>query len=381
LSAPSSISPTEAVIDLSALTHNLKAVQQRLNGTCEILAVLKADAYGHGALPIARTLAALGVTRFGVASCSEGIALRRGGIGHQILVLGPLFPEQVSALVAHRLTPVISQPDQVRALTAVLKPEELPYPVHIKVETGMGRLGLDPETVPDFLCASAFTQALRAEGLMTHLADADNEDERYTKEQLALLQSLLNRLEASGLKIPIIHAANSAGILAHPSSYLTLVRPGLLLYGYAPHPRLSDRLQLTPVLTLTTKIAQIRLIPAGASVSYGRSYRTTRPTRVAILPLGYADGYSRALSNRGAVLIKGRRAPIVGRVCMDMTMVDVTHIADIDAGEPVTVLGRQGPDAITAWDLAAWLNSIPYEILCAIGPRIPRTYVPPLPPA
>jgi alanine racemase len=379
LSAPSSISPTEAVIDLSALAHNLKAVQQRLSGACELLAVLKADAYGHGALPIARSLAALGVTRFGVASCSEGMALRQGGVGHQILVMGPLFPEQVPALIAHRLTPVISQPDQARALTNVLKPEDLPYPVHIKVETGMGRLGLDPESVPDFLLGSAFKQALCAEGLMTHLADADNEDERYTQEQLTLLRSLLSRLEASGLKIPAIHAANSAGILAHPSSYLTLVRPGLLLYGYAPHLRLSDRLQLTPVLTLNTRVAQIRMIPAGGSVSYGRSYRTTRPTRVAVLPLGYADGYSRALSNRGAVLVKGQRASIVGRVCMDMTMVDITHIPDIQAGEPVTVLGRQGSEAITAWDLAAWLNTIPYEILCAIGPRIPRTYVPPLP--
>jgi len=349
-------------------------VRRRLSPHCEVLAVLKADAYGHGAVPIAKALANLDVTRFGVASPSEGVALRQAGLTHQILILGPLFPEQLPDLIAHHLTPTISSLELVAPLSRLLQDRKDPYPVHIKVETGMGRLGFLPDAVTDLLALPVFKSVLRVEGLMTHLADADNEDSHYTKQQLALLQSALTRIESAGFNVPIVHAANSAAIIAHPSTHLTLVRPGLLLYGYAPSPRLSEKLAITPILTLKTKVAQVRHLEPGASVSYARSYRAARPTTIAVLPIGYADGYSRGLSNRGAVLIRGRRAPIVGRVCMDMTMVDVTNIPDIHAGEPVTVIGRDGSDRITAVDLADWLDTIPYEVLCGIGARIPRIY-------
>lgn len=374
MSSLSAISPTQAIVDLSALAHNLDTVRRRLPRGCDILAVLKADAYGHGALPVAKALAGSRVTRFGVASPAEGIALREAGLTQQILVLGPLFPEQLPQLVAHRLTPAISSTDLISPLTRVLGDRSSPYPVHIKVETGMGRLGLMPDTVLELLGTPEFKGPLTAEGLMTHLSDADNEDERYTKEQIALLQSVLVRTESAGFTIPIVHAANSAAVLAHPSAHLTLVRPGLLLYGYPPASRLSKEVDLKPMLALRTKVAQVRTIQPGGSVSYARTYQATRPTKIAVLPIGYADGYSRGLSNKGSVLIKGQRAPIVGRVCMDMTMVDVTHIANVYAGDSVTVMGEDGTDRITALDLADWLHTIPYEILCGIGPRIPRVY-------
>lgn len=374
MSSLSSIFPTQAIVDLSALAHNLETVRRRLPAGCDILAVLKADAYGHGALPVAKALAGLRVHRFAVASPAEGITLREAGLTQQILVLGPLFPEQLPQLVAHRLTPAISNADLVDPLTRVLGNRSTPYSVHIKVDTGMGRLGLAPDYVPDLLGSPPFKGPLKAEGLMTHLADADNEDETYTKEQVALLQSVLVRIESAGITIPVVHAANSAAVVAHPPAHLTLVRPGLLLYGYPPASRLSRDLDLKPMLALRTKVAQVRTIQTGGSVSYGRTYRTTRPTKIAVLPIGYADGYSRRLSNNGAVLIKGRRAPIAGRVCMDMTMVDVTHIANVQAGDSVTVIGEDGSDRITATEIADWLQTIPYEILCGIGPRIPRVY-------
>ena len=374
MSSLSAISPTQAIVDLSALAHNLETVRRRLQPGCDILAILKADAYGHGALPVAKALVELRVTRFGVASPAEGITLREDGLDQQILVLGPLFPEQLRQLVAHRLTPAISSTDLIGPLTRVLGDRSTPYPVHIKVDTGMGRLGLTPDMVPELLGSPPFKGPLRAEGLMTHLADADNDDESYTKEQIALLQSVLARTESAGCTIPVVHAANSAAVVAHPSSHLTLVRPGLLLYGYPPTSRLSKDIDLKPMLALRTKVAQIRTIQPGGSVSYARTYRATRSTKIAVLPIGYADGYSRGLSNKGAVLIKGQRAPIVGRVCMDMTMVDVTHIANVYAGDSVTVMGEDGTDRITALDLADWLQTIPYEVLCGIGPRIPRVY-------
>ena len=368
------IPPVQAIVDLSALGHNLSEIRRHLPGGCEVLAVLKADAYGHGAIPVSRALESLGVTRFGVATLQEGLALRAAGIARQILVMGALFPDELPEVIAHRLTPVISDPELPRHLAALIGSHAQPYPVHIKIDTGMGRLGLAPEEVLPLLQSPLFHDPLQAEGLMTHLADADNEDQAYTQTQIARLRDVLSKVAAAGLSIPIAHAANSAAIIAHPISHLTLVRPGLILYGYPPAQGLNPALDLRPVLTLKTRVAQVRDLKEGASVSYGRTYTVSRLSRIAVLPIGYADGYSRGLSNRGAVLIKGRRAAIVGRVCMDMTMVNVTDIPGVAAGEPVIVIGQQGGDHITAADLAAWLDTIPYEVLCAIGPRIPRIY-------
>ena len=336
--------------------------------------MIKADAYGHGAIAIAGGLQKQGVTRFGVATLQEGIALREAGVHAPILLMGPWLPEHGAEIVRHRLTPIIYHFDAAAQLAERLSDEVRPYAVHVKIDTGMGRLGLAPDQALTLLDSPLFTRALFVEGLMTHLADADNNDPEYTHIQIQRFQSVVQHLQADGRRIPLIHAANSAAILFHPSAHFTVVRPGIMLYGYHTASPTRPTAELRPVLSLITKIAHVRGFPAGQCVGYNGVYRTRRPSRLAVLPIGYADGYSRSLSDRGAVLIKGRRAPVVGRVCMDMTLVDVTDIPDVSPGDEAVLIGRQGEECISAADLAAWQNTIPYEVLCGIGPRVPRVY-------
>jgi alanine racemase len=363
-----------ATIDLTALAHNVTVTRQRLSATCCIIAVVKADAYGHGATPISRALLDLGIGRLAVSTVSEGVELREAGIRAPILLLGPLAPDQLSEVIAQNLTPVICDLGLAQALARLLKSSPAPFPVHVKVDTGMGRLGFTPEEVPSGLQADEFKGPLRLEGLLTHLADADGDDPTYTERQLATFKPVIAQAAAAGLSVPLIHAANSAAILAHPSSHFTAVRPGLMLYGYHMLASLSDPVMLKPILTLRTRIAALRAIQPGESVSYNRSFVAKRPSRIAVLPIGYADGYSRALSNRARVLVRGRRAPVVGRVCMDLTMADVTDIPDVQFGDEVILIGRQGQEVITAQDVADWQDSIPYEVLCGLGPRVRREY-------
>ena len=372
---PSESSPTSASVDLTALAQNVAHVR-RLAPRADVLAVVKANAYGHGAVEITRALQQLAVRRFGVATVDEGVALRQAGIRDEIVVLGATLPAQFPDLVAHRLTPVLYRADLVQAFAAAVESGTEPYPVHIKVETGMGRLGVLPRELPELLSRSEFCAPLRLEGLMTHLADADNPDAGQTEEQLARFQQVLNQVEERGLAIPLIHVANSAGIIQYPTSLYSLVRPGLMLYGYHTLANDTQGLQLQPILTWKTTIAHMHTIPPGSSVSYNRTFIASRQTRVAVLPVGYADGYNRLLSNRGQVLIGGQRVPVIGRVCMDMTMVDVTDVQGVQVGQEAILIGQQGRERITAADLAAWQQTIPYEILCAIGPRVPRRYRP-----
>ncbi|MBM4124135.1 MAG: alanine racemase [Nitrospira sp.] len=367
-------SPTIAAIDLSALAHNLAVVRRHLTAPCNILAVVKADAYGHGAVTISQTLAGLGVARFGVATIQEGVTLRDAGLQAPILVMGALLPAQLPDLLAHKLTPVIHEPSIAEALAALVRSRPDPSPIHIKVDTGMGRLGLAPEAVLPFLQSPLCKGPLRVEGLMTHLADADGGDPDYTESQIARFRALAAQATAAGVSIPLLHVANSAAILRYPSSHFNLVRPGIMLYGYQSALRGPAAPDLRHVLTLSATVMQIKHLASGQSVGYNRAYRASRPSRIAVLPIGYADGYSRALSNRGHVLLKGRQAPVVGRVCMDMTMVDVTDIPDVTAGDEAVLIGWQGEAQITADDLARWLDTIPYEVLCAIGPRVARVY-------
>ena len=374
--SPADLPTPVATIDLSALAHNVAQVRQRLVAPCDILAVVKADAYGHGAVVISRTLVQLGIPRLGVATLQEGIALREAGIRAPILVMGALFAKQFPDMIARRLTPLVYDRETAAGFAACVGSKPEPYPVHVKVDTGMGRLGLSPEEVLSLLQSPSFKGPLRVEGLMTHLADADSQDSSYTQTQITRFRSVVSQLEAAGLQVPLIHAANSAAILCHPSAHFTVVRPGIMLYGYHTTPLRDDAPALKPVLTLTARVVQVRTVAPGESVSYNRTFIASRPSRIAVLPIGYADGYSRALSNRGAVLIDGCRAPIVGRVCMDMTMVDVTDIPSVKAGHEAVLIGRQGDLQITAADLATWLGTIPYEVFCAIGPRVTRSYRP-----
>lgn len=370
----SRFSPTVVTIDLSALAHNVAQVRRSVSPACEIIAVVKANGYGHGLVEITQALQRLGIARFGVAMLEEGLVLRTAGIQAPILLLGALFPQQITDVIAHNLTPVIHEPTIAAAFVKQLPATAQPYPMHLKIETGMGRLGLTMAELVTTLSAAEFNGPLRLEGLMTHLADADGDDQSFSKEQLARFNDAVSKVQQAGFTVPLIHAANSSAIVRYPAAHFSAVRPGLMLYGYHTLPPSVGAPGLIPILSLSTTVAQVRTLSPGASVSYNRTFTANRPMRIAVLPIGYADGFNRLLSNRGAVLVRGQRAPVVGNVCMDMTMVDVTEISGVQVGDQVVVIGRQGALAISATDLADSLGTIPYEVLCAIGPRVPRHY-------
>jgi len=370
----STFSPTCASIDLTALAYNLSQFRRALVPGCHILAVVKANAYGHGAVEIAKALIRHGIARVAVVSLEEGIALRQAGVNAPIIVLGPLYQEQIQDLIAHQLTPVLSDRSVLPALARATALLPIPYPIHVKIDTGMGRLGLAEEELMSLIESSGIPPSLQLEGLMTHLADTDGDRTDYTEEQLVRFNGTLKRIAARGLRIPLIHATNSGGAVRFPRAQFTMVRPGIMLYGYHTLPKSVPVPDVKPVLSLRTCVAQLRTVAAGGSVGYNRTFVARQPTRIAVLPIGYADGFSRRLSNRGYVLIQGRRAPVVGTVCMDMVMVDVTAIPGVMTGDDVVVIGRQGHEEVTANDIAAWTDTIPYEVLCAIGPRVPRLY-------
>ena len=368
--------PTYATINLAALAHNLSRIKRYLSPGCDVMAIVKANAYGHGAMEIAQALARHGIGRFAVASLDEGIALRQAGLSASIIVLGALFEEQVSDLVAHQLTPVVSDGRLLPALAKAAYSHPTPYPIHLKVETGMGRLGLSPEELLALLENPLLQSPLQVDGLMTHLADADGKDSTFTEQQLGAFRAVQEHIRQRGVTIPLVHTANSAAIVRFPGAHFSLVRPGIMLYGYHTLPATVPAPDLRPVLSLRSTIVQLRTIPRGGTVSYNGTFVASRPTRIAVLPIGYADGYSRRLSHRGSVLIQGHRVPIVGLVCMDMIMVDVTDLPPVQVGEAVTLIGQQGGESIWADEVAGWIDTIPYEVLCGIGSRVPRLYEP-----
>lgn len=370
-----SSSPTHAVVDVGALAHNLGQLRARLAPTCAIIGIVKANAYGHGAVDICKALLQYGLSTFGVATVGEGIELREAGIACDILVLGPTVPREANDLLRHRLTPLLYDESMVLALTERLHDSSGPCPVHVEVDTGMGRLGLAPDRVLSLLQSPAFKGRLTLAGLMTHFAEADSVDPAFTHEQIARFTQILDQARAAGLTIPLAHMANSAGLIHYPQAHHDAVRPGLSLYGYLTRNHDREPVTLKPVLSWLTRIVQIRAIQPGTSVSYNRTFTAARPSRIAILPVGYADGYSRLHSNRSSVLVHGVRVPVIGRVCMDMTMVDVTDVPQVQPGDEVALIGTQGDERITAQDLANWQGSIAYEVLCDIGPRVRRVYV------
>ncbi len=339
------------------------------------MAVVKADGYGHGGVAVAEALSQLGVRHFGVSTVEEGVTLRDAGLSGTILVMGGFFPWQCDALIKAGLTPALSDAGMAHALCERLSDTTRPYPVHVKVDTGMRRLGFPIKEAPAFLQSPMLSHDLSCRGLMTHFADAGNPDPASTLRQLDRFQTAVSTPRAGG-PIPCLHAANTAGILWHPSSWLDMVRPGLLLYGYAPTPGRHAPLSLHPVMTLTTKVVHVKTVGKGEPVSYGDLYRTSRESRLAVLPVGYTHGYNRRLSNKAAVIIRDRRVPVVGRICMDMTVVDVTDAPGVTPGDDALLLGKSATQEITAGDLAAWQDSIPYEVLCHLGSRAHRVYEP-----
>ncbi len=366
--------PTMIEVDLAALVHNLHEIRKKVGAQCKIMAVVKANAYGHGAVSVASALARTGADWLGVASAEEGIELRQAGLSLPILVMGGILEPELEALAVYQLTPVVYHPEMIPLLEDTAARSGKPIKIHVKVDTGMGRLGLAPDIAASFIQEIAQRGRLTVEGLMTHFAEAELEDQTFVQEQIQKFRRVLKDLNNRGIKIPLSHLANSAAILHHPTAYFQMVRPGIALYGYAPGTGTSNRPDLKPCLQLVTRIVQVKRVPKGTGISYGRSFVTQRESLIASLPIGYADGYSRRLSNRGQVIIHEQRAPIVGRVCMDMTMVDVTEVPDVRFGDPVVLLGQQGKQAITADEIAHWTDTISYEVLSILNPRITRKY-------
>ncbi len=364
--------PTWAEIDLDALVENLAAVRKQV-GSSGILAVVKANAYGHGAVPVARALERHGVAAFGVALPEEGVELRRAGLRSPILLLGGCTPEQAGLVLEHDLEPAVYRLDQLQALSAAASSRECKARVHLKIDTGMSRLGIDIADVPSFAAALVALPRLEVAGIFSHLAVAEVPGDRFTDRQLALFRGALEALASAGIRPPSVHLANSAAMLDHPPTWLTVVRPGLALYGYSPGPR-EPSIPLRPALSLHSRVIFLRELLPGATVGYGRTFRASGPVRIATLAIGYGDGLPAQLGNCGHVLLRGCRAPIVGRVNMDLTTIDVTRIPPAAIGDRVVLCGAQGSLRLGADRIAADAGTHVWDVLCGIGPRVPRVY-------
>jgi len=363
--------PTWVEIDLEAIAHNVRTIVARV-APARIMAILKADGYGHGAQRIAHTAVNNGATWLGVACLAEAIELRQTGIRVPILNLGYTPPWQAHECVRHDVVATCFSLDVVQALSRAATDLGRTAKVHIKVDTGMGRLGLLPDDVRPLYERIADLPALEIDGVFTHFSSADEADLEYTAWQHARFSAVLDAISAGHALPQWIHAANSAALLRAPETHHNLVRLGIALYGLAPSPDVPLPDGLRPALTMKSEIAQLKILPSGSYVSYGRTFCTSRPSRIAVIPVGYADGFRRAPSNWGEVLVRGQRAPLVGRVCMDQTMIDVTDIPEARAGDEVVLIGAQGQECITVEEVAERLGTINYEVVSEILARVPR---------
>jgi len=364
-----------AEIDLDAIVHNVQGFKRLLGEQVAIMAVVKANAYGHGMEQVARAALAAGATWLTVSRLDEGIALRQAGLDAPILLMGFVACSAAPLVVQYGLTPTLADWSLAQALSAAANRLGRLLPVHVKVDTGMNRFGLAPEETLDFMRALVRLPGLVLQGLYTHFASADAADGSYTRRQLACFKQVLAALEANGIRVPVRHAANSAAALTLPEARLDAVRLGIAMYGLRPSTEVEPAIPLRPALTLKGRVAQVRVLPPGSSISYGRTYTTSQTTPVALIACGYGDGYSRLCSNRGAVLVRGRRAPIRGRVCMDQLVVEVSGIAGVRPGDEAVLIGRQGDQEISAEEVAGWAETINYEVVTQLLPRLPRVYL------
>lgn len=364
--------PTWAEVSLARLRENFRAVRALVGPQVQILAVVKADAYGHGAVEVSRALADEGAAWFGVTSVSEALPLRRAGLTQPILLFSGFWPGEQEALVEERLTPSVSSEDQLRVLEEFGRKRGIALPFHLKVDTGFRRLGVPVSEVAPFLERLRTCRHARLEGLYTHLASAEEPSFEQARQQLELFARVRRQVEQAGFQPPHVHVANSAALARCPESHGTMVRPGLALYGYQ---LCATPLEVRPVLSLKSRVLALRWVPQGTALGYGASYVTPARARIATVCAGYGDGVNRALSNRGRALVRGCFAPVVGRVSMDFTLLDVTAIPGLEAGDEVVFIGCQGEAQITAAEAADLAGTIPYEILCNIGARVPRLYL------
>ncbi len=365
--------PTWLEIDVDAIAQNVRIIKEIIGPSVRMLAVLKADAYGHGAIKVARTALNNGATYCGVASVNEAVRLRQAGISAPVLVLGYTPAWQAREALLQDITITLYDQDVARAFSRAAVELHAEARAHIKVDTGMGRLGLLPEQVLEFVQSVRRLPGLTLEGMFTHFSVADEDDLSYTRQQVECFKGVLESLRAQGITFPLIHAANSAALLRLPESRFTMVRLGLAMYGLAPSPAVPLPSGMRRALTWKTTIAQVKTLPSGSFVSYGNTYQTKELETIAVIPVGYADGFRRTPQHWGEVLVGGQRAPIVGRVCMDQTMIHVSHIPDVRVGDEVVLIGSQGEQTITVEEIAERLGTVNYEVVSVIMARVPRS--------
>jgi alanine racemase len=361
-------------VDLDRLASNLRAIRTLVGEGHEIMLVVKADAYGHGAVEIAEAAAREGVTHLGVATLHEGIQLRRAGCLLPIIALSPLLPSEIHEAVAHDLSPSVADIGFAEALSRAAVAARRAVRCHVEIDTGMGRTGVHLAEAEAFIERLGALEGLRLASVYTHFPDADADDLAFAHGQVERFTQLVGRLRARGLTPPRVHAANSAGTINVPEATFDWVRVGLIAYGHQP-PHAGRQLVLAPVMSLKSRLVQIRDMPAGASVSYGRTYVADHAIRMGVVAVGYGHGYSWLLSNRGRMLVGGRSVPILGRVTMDLTMVDLSEVPDAAVGDEVVLFGEQGEASLPLEEVARGSETLPYEIMCTIGKRVARIFV------
>jgi len=367
--------PTRAIIHRDAIGHNFEALRSALTQEADIMAVVKADAYGHGANAVAAELSAKGCPSFAVALASEGMELRESGITEPIIILGGIFSGDCEVIFSRNLTPVIHNLESASLINEKAKTLGLIKPVHLKIDTGMARIGIRPSEAKDFFERLKGLANIRLEGLLSHFVEADVPKSPFSTLQLKTFKGTANLAKGLGFNIKYLHMANSAAIVRMEEAHFNLVRPGIMLYGSYPAPDLTKKINLKPVMEFKTAVLQLKHLPAKNPVSYGRTFITKRDSLIAVLPVGYGDGLPRKLSGRGDVLIRGERAPIIGLICMDLTVCDVTEIKGVSVDDEVTIIGQDGGEKITAEEIARITGTISYEIFCNISKRVPRIYL------
>lgn len=367
---------TWAEVDLDAIAHNMREIRKITNPDSQIMAVVKADAYGHGFMEVTKTLLENGADRLAIAVLQEGKQLRSRGVTVPILLLGAAMENDIEDIINFEITPNVFSYDFAKAISYEAEKKEKVTKIHIKLDTGMSRIGYvvseENSAIIDEIVKISKLPYIEIEGIFSHFSTSDEYDESYTRLQFNRFMNVVNALEDRGVHIPIKHICNSAGIMMYPEMHLDMVRPGVILYGLYPSDEVDkSRLDLIPAMTLKSKITYVKEVEAGRGVSYGKVYITDKPTKIATVPIGYADGYLRKIAENGEMIVNGVKVPIIGRICMDQCMIDVTDVHNIERGDEVIIFGREG---ITMDDVASWLDTINYEVSCVIGKRIPRIY-------